>query len=171
VPALKVFQQSSSSEPTTTIITQSLAIIEFLDSYHNNGIPRLLPTDPFKRARVQEIVYSIACDIHPVQNLRVLQTYPEEARHARGKEVVETGLRAIERLVGREGRCCVGEEVTLADVLLAPQVHVALRFAVDVSQFPRILAIYEYLMTLPAFENTRPEIQPDAPQETQRNCQ
>lgn len=121
---------------------------------------------------MQEISLSIACDIHPVQNLRVLQSYAEENRANRAKEVITNGLRAIEKLiakkiVGEEERThwhyCVGEDVTLADIVLVPQVYNGYRFQVDMSEFPRIVSIYEHLSTLPAFIASHPDQQPDAP--------
>lgn len=153
-------------------IVQSLAIIEFLDNYHN-GSSKLLPSNPFKKARVQEIALTIACDIHPVQNLRILQSYPEENRSGRAKEVITNGLRAVEKLlakkiVGEEEerthwQYCVGDEVTLADIVLVPQVYNGYRFQVDMSEFPRIVSIYEHLNSLPAFVASHPDQQPDAP--------
>lgn len=154
-------------------ITQSLAIIEFLETLHN-GACKLYPADPFRRARMQEIVYSIVCDIHPVQNLRVLQSYPEEQRAARAKDVIETGLRAVERLLHKtavgqdageeqQGCYCVDNALSVADVVLVPQVYNAYRFQVDMTQFPRVVSIYEHLMTLTAFRASHPDEQPDAP--------
>lgn len=111
-------------------LTQSISIIEFLDTYESS--PRLIPLNPFTRAHVMEIVYCIGCDTHPVQNLRVLQSYPEADRPARAKQVISDGLRAVEayiRKAKKEGpyHYCIGDDVTLADLMLVPQVYNAVR--------------------------------------------
>lgn len=111
-------------------LTQSISIIEFLDTYESS--PRLIPLNPFLRAHVMEIVYCIGCDTHPVQNLRVLQSYPEADRPARAKQVISDGLRAVEayiRKAKKEGpyQYCIGDDVTLADLMLVPQVYNAVR--------------------------------------------
>lgn len=129
IPALRV---SHNGEVMDTF-TQSLAIIEFLDTYRPSE-PKIIPSDPFLRAHVMEITLAICCDIHPVQNLRVLQSYPEADRPARAKQVIADGLRAVEAFIrkGRKGSSdlalyCVGDSVTLADVVLIPQIYNAVR--------------------------------------------
>ncbi len=130
IPALRVHHNGE----VLDTLTQSLAIIEFLDTYRPSE-PKLIPTDPFLRAHVMEITLNICCDIHPVQNLRVLQSYPEPDRPARAKQVIADGLRAVEALIrkGRKGSnelalYCVGEHVTVADVVLIPQIYNAVRY-------------------------------------------
>ena len=129
-------------------IAQSLAIIEYLDELHPQ--PALLPSSPFERARVRGMALLIACDIHPLNNLRVLQ-YLETAlgqaasvRDTWYRHWIEEGFKALEDMLGRDasrGRYCHGESPSLADVCLVPQVFNARRFSVDLSPFPRIVAI------------------------------
>lgn len=117
-------------------LTQSLAIIEFLDNYRPSG-SKIIPSDPFARAHVMEIALCICCDIQPVQSVRVLQTYPnytDADRTARGRQVITDGFRAVEALIHRRRKqsselalYCFGNSVTLADVVLIPQVYNALR--------------------------------------------
>jgi len=147
-------------------IAQSLAIIEYLDELHPQ--PALLPSSPFERARVRGMALLIACDIHPLNNLRVLQ-YLETAlgqaasvRDTWYRHWIEEGFKALEDMLGRDasrGRYCHGESPSLADVCLVPQVFNARRFSVDLSPFPRIVAIDAACRELAAFSGAAPEKQ------------
>ncbi len=149
-----------------TVLTQSLAIIEWLDESHPT--PPLLPKDPIKRAKVRAFSLSIAADTHPVQNLRVLQnvakvTGDREAANAWAKDVNYEGLRAANLLIENEpGPFCFGNTPTLADICLVPQVANARRFGADISQLARILEADQASCAHPAFQKAAPENQPDA---------
>lgn len=156
VPAMKI--------GPSRVLTQSLAIIDYLETKYPNNTPSLLPNDPLLRAHVLELVYTIACDTHPLQNLRVLNTYAEDARGARAKNVINAGLQAFECLLTHSELYCVGDVVTLADVVMVPQFYNAVRWDVDVDQFPKTKAIYERLGQLDAFRAAHPDQQPDKPQ-------
>jgi maleylpyruvate isomerase len=145
-------------------LTQSLAIIEYLDSIHPE--PPLRPGAPLHRARILAFALAIACDIHPVQNLKVLQRL-----RARGlgeadvtgwaKSVIEEGLDACERLIADEpGPFCFGAAPTLADICLVPQLANARRFGVEL-RWPRLMAAERAAGALPAFAAAAPERQPD----------
>jgi maleylacetoacetate isomerase len=121
---------SDNNSKVITSISQSVAIIDFLDHYRPST--PLMPTDMFLRARVLEIVNTITCDTHPLQNPRVIGTYPEEKRIPRIKEVITAGLTTIEELLNKynpdfSGKYCVGDCLTLADVMLIPQVYNGIR--------------------------------------------
>jgi maleylacetoacetate isomerase len=122
----------------------------------------LSPVDPLERANMLELVYTIACDIHPLQNLRVLQSYPETDRPTRANQVITEGLATFEALL-RGGKYCVGDTVTLADVVLVPQVYNAIRWGVEMKNFPKINKIVDHLRTLPPFLAAHPDSQPDSP--------
>lgn len=148
-------------------ITQSIAIIEYLEETHPN--PPLLPKDPVGRARVRALALVIACDIHPLQNQRVTK-YLEKEFHAdeetRKKWLVRwvsEGFTALEKLLadGGTGKCCHGDTPTLADVLLVPQMFSARRFGVDVAPFKTLLRIDAYCQTIKAFQDAAPAKQPD----------
>ncbi len=152
-----------------TLVTQSLAICEYLEEKWPE--PRLLPGDAAARARIRAMALAVACDIHPLNNLRVLQylrgefsadeaTINQWARHWIGR-----GFEALDQLVARnsaDGRHCVGGGVTLADVFLLPQVFNARRVQLDLAPFPRVAAVAAHLESLPAFAAARPDAQPDA---------
>ena len=148
-------------------LTQSLAIIEYLDEKHPQ--PPLLPPGPEDRAWVRSIALAIACDIHPLNNLRVLKylakplDIEEPARDEWYRHWVREGFGALERQLadGPSGRFCFGESPSLADVCLVPQVANANRLAVDLAPYPRIRAINEACLALPAFDAARPENHPD----------
>ncbi|MBB3345234.1 maleylacetoacetate isomerase [Luteimonas sp. RC10] len=151
------------------ILTQSLAIIEYLDEVFPSS--PLLPTDPVARHRARALAQLVACDIHPLGNLRVLQFLEHEwdidaAGRTRWIERwVSDGLAAFERLLGEApeaGRFCVGDAPGLADCALVPQLYNARRFGVELAQYPRILAIEAACLAMPAFADARPEVQPDA---------
>ena len=147
------------------VLTQSLAICEYLDEVYPD--PPLLPSEPLERARVRAFAQAIACDIHPLQNLKVLQMLAahglgEEAVQAWARNVIETGLEACSRLIARhDGPFCFGNRVTLADICLIPQLGNARRFGARID-FPRIEAIELACNGLPAFAAARPDQQPDA---------
>lgn len=149
-----------------TVLTQSLAIIEWLDETYRE--PQLLPATALERARVRAFAQVIACDTHPVQNLKVLNRL-RELGHA-GDEVLAwaaavniDGLSVCERLASRTaGPFCFGAAPGLADLCLVPQLGNARRFKVDVAQFPRLLAAEAAALALPAFRDAVPERQADA---------
>lgn len=150
-------------------IAQSLAICEYLEEIQPE--PPLLPGRAQDRALVRSMALAVACDIHPLNNLRVLQYLRSE--FGQGEDAVNRWIRhwigqgfvALEGWIGRhsvDGRHCYGADVTLADVFLVPQVFNARRFAVDLAPFPRLAAVSAHLEGLPAFAAARPEVQPDA---------
>jgi maleylpyruvate isomerase len=149
-----------------TPITQSLAIIEWLDETH--PAPPLLPSDALKRACVRAFALSIACDTHPLQNLGVLNRlralgFDEDQVTGWAAWANASGLAACEKLIAREpGPFCFGGQPTLADICLVPQLGNARRFGVDVFSFPRLLAAEAAAMALPAFADAAPDRQPDA---------
>jgi maleylpyruvate isomerase len=147
-------------------LTQSLAIIEYLEEEH--PLPPLLPSEAGKRAWVRAFALSIACDIHPINNLRVLKYLQamgigEPARDEWYRHWIREGFTALEaQLAGHPGTYCCGDNVTLADVCLVPQVFNAKRLDVDLAPYPRIGAVHEACMSLPAFADAQPSRQPDA---------
>src|SRR5579871_42301 len=149
-----------------TVLTQSLAIIEWLDETH--PAPPLLPKDPLRRAQVRAFAQAIACDLHPLQNLKVLARLrelglPEEQVTAWAAWINRDGLEACEKLLAREaGPFCFGEAPTIADLCLVPQLANARRFGVDVAAFPRLLKAEASAKALTAFADAAPERQPDA---------
>jgi maleylpyruvate isomerase len=150
-------------------LTESLAIIEYLDEVVPE--PRLLPPTPLERARVRSLAHLIACDVHPVQNLRVLQRLrtqfgaDDAAANAWACHYIELGVAAFEVELARSsatGRFCHGDTPTLADICLIPQIFNARRFQVDLTPFPTVRRIVDHCATVSAFERARPEAQPDA---------
>jgi len=144
------------------IIVQSLACIEFLEETYPDK--PLLPKDPYKRALAREVALAVAADIHPLQNLRVLKkvTEKQEEREDWARHWIRVGFEGIERLLAQtSGNFCVGDELTLADICLIPQVGNARRFKVDLEPFPRIRAIDERCSKLPVFVAAHPNSQPD----------
>jgi maleylacetoacetate isomerase len=147
------------------LLTQSLAIIEYLDEVHPQ--PPLLPRDPADRAKVRALAQLIACDIHPVNNLAPLRYLKNELGQEQTRidawyhHWVLAGFDALEAMV-RPGPYAFGADVTLADICLVPQVANARRLQVPLERFPKIVAIDAACATLPAFEKARPENQPDA---------
>ena len=150
------------------VLTQSLAIIEYLDERHPE--PALLPPDPAARARARAIAQTIACDIHPIDNLRVLAylrgelAQPEASvtqwyAHwiAEGFTALEEGFRARP-----PGAFCIGDTPTIADICLVPQVINARNFAVDLEPYPLLVAVAERALALSAFAAAHPANQPDA---------
>jgi maleylpyruvate isomerase len=149
-----------------SILTQSLAIIEWLDETHPE--PPLLPKDPLRRAHVRAFALAVACDVHPVQNLKVLARLrelglPEDQVTGWAAWVNREGLSACERLIGGEpGPFCFGDAPTLADLCLVPQLANARRFGVDLDAFPRLLKAEAAAQATSAFADAAPERQPDA---------
>ena len=160
VPALQI-------EDVT--LTQSLAIIEYLDETHPE--PPLLPRDALGRARVRSIAMDVACEIHPLNNLRVLRylvhdlKVSDEDKTRWYKHWVETGLQTVERqLAGspHTGRFCHGDAPTLADCTLVPQIFNAQRFECRLDHVPAVMRVFEACMALPAFQQAQPSASPDA---------
>jgi maleylacetoacetate isomerase len=147
------------------VLTQSLAIIEYLDDIHPE--PPLLPADAFARAKVRSIAQIVACDIHPLNNLVVLQYLKRTLKHEQPEidawyhHWVIEGFRAIEAMIAPAPYAC-GSQVSLADVCLVPQVFNARRLKVPLDKFPKIVAVEAACLKLPAFDRARPEKQPDA---------
>ncbi|WP_316174641.1 MULTISPECIES: maleylacetoacetate isomerase [unclassified Bradyrhizobium] len=147
-------------------LIQSLAIIEWLDETHPE--PPLLPKDSLRRAQVRAFAQVLACDTHPVQNLKVLARLrelglPEDKVTAWAGWANREGLAACEALIKHEpGPFCFGATPTLADLCLVPQLGNARRFGVDVAAFPRLLQAEAVAKALPAFADAAPERQPDA---------
>ncbi len=148
------------------VLTQSVAIIEYLDEMHPD--PPLLPQAPLARARVRALTQAITCDVHPLNNLRVLQYLEHElqqdktARDAWYKHWVRLGFDAIERWLARDaatGRFCHGDAPTLADVCLVPQVANARRYAMDLTPYPCIVRIDAACRELAAFQAAAPDRQ------------
>ncbi|MCC5866783.1 MAG: maleylacetoacetate isomerase [Wenzhouxiangella sp.] len=150
-----------------TVITQSLAMLEYLEE--RCPAPALLPTDPVGRARVRAIAAAIACDIHPLNNLRVLKHLvdklgvDEGAKLAWYRHWTETGLQAVETMLASDaGDFCHGNEPGIADCCLLPQVYNARRFNCDLSALPRVQRICSNLEGIEAVRRAAPEQQPDA---------
>jgi maleylpyruvate isomerase len=155
-------------EPDGFILAQSIAIIEYLDE--NFPDPPLLPDDYRQKALCREIAYTIACDIHPVSNLRVLEKLTAdygagaEARAAWNRHWIATGFDTIEaRLATAAGRHTIGDRISLADICLVPQVYNARRAGLDLAPYPGIVAADAAARKLPAFAAAVPEAQADAP--------
>lgn len=151
-------------------IRQSLAILEYLDELWPD--PPLLPAAPRDRARVRALAQLVACDIHPLNNLRVLQylereyNAPQSERDAWVKHWIVEGFRAFEAMLVEDlsrGEFCEGDTPGIADCCLIPQVYNARRFGVDLDPYPTIRQIEAACLALPAFEAAKPEHQPDAP--------
>jgi len=148
------------------VITQSLAIIEWLEEIH--PAPPLLPKDPLRRALVRAFAQVLACDTHPVQNLKVLARLrelglPEEQVTGWAAWANREGLSACEALIADEpGPFCFADTPTIADLCLVPQLANARRFGVDVAAFPRLLKAELAARSLKAFADAAPERQPDA---------
>jgi maleylpyruvate isomerase len=149
------------------VVTQSLAIIEYLEETHPE--PPLLPADPVGRARVRTLSLDIACEIHPLDNLRVLRylvrdlKVSDDDKNRWYRHWVETGLETVERqLAAAPSRFCHGERPTMADCVLVPQIFNAQRFECRLDHVPNVMRVFGECMTLDAFENTRPEKCPDA---------
>lgn len=148
-------------------LTQSMAIMEYLDETHLE--PAILPRDPLGRARVRALAQSIACEIHPLNNLRVLKYLKsplglsDEVRDTWYRHWVRTGLETFETALAspQTGRFCHGDTPTMADCCLVPQIFNGQRFAVDFSGLNRTMAIFEHCMAHPAFQAAEPKACPD----------
>lgn len=167
------YRQLNANELVPTLIddtfalSQSLSILEYLDEKYPE--PALLPKQLQQRALIRAFSQNIACDIHPLNNLRVLQYLQNVFALSEGekstwyKHWIELGMRSLEaQLTESNGQFCFGEQATFADCCLIPQVYNAKRFNIDVSVFPKIESIYQHCMTLDAFQQAAPEAQIDA---------
>ena len=150
-----------------TILTQSSAIIEYLEEVY--PFPPLLPANAVDRAYVRSLAQIIACDIHPLNNLRVLNylkdTLKSEFQPAWRNHWMQQGFSAVEQLLQKSdarGRFCFGDIPGMADAFLIPQVYNALRFECEMKNFPLISSIYQNCLQETAFSNAAPENQPDA---------
>lgn len=153
------------------VIRQSLAIIEYLDDAYPDT-PPMLPSDQRERARVRGLALAVACDIHPLGNLRVLQYLKGEfaisdaQKAAWSAHWIKVGFDALEALLAASpevGRFCSGDDPTLADCCLIPQVYNARRFKVSLKPYPTLARIDAACNELDAFRRAAPEVQPDAP--------
>lgn len=152
-----------------TAITQSLAICEYLEDTHPE--PPLLPRAPLDRAAVRALALTIACEIHPLDNLRVLRYLKhelgasEDAKNAWYRHWVERGLESFEAMLRQQGRAgdfCHGDNPTLADVFLVPQIFNAQRNDCRLDHVPTVMRIHAHCMALSAFADAAPARQPDA---------
>jgi maleylpyruvate isomerase len=153
-----------------SVLTQSMAIIEYLEE--TRPTPALLPRDPVARARVRSLAEAVACDIHPIDNLRVLQFLTRQLGHNEQdietwfNHWIATGFDGIETILatdGKAGKYCHGDTPGMADVCLVPQVFNAKRYAsFDLGRYPTIMRIFENCMKLETFDRAVPEKQPDA---------
>lgn len=157
------------SAGNAAVLTQSLAIIEYLEQVYAQ--PRLLPADALDRAYVRSIALSIACEIHPLNNLRVLRylvrtlKVSEDDKNAWYRHWCEQGLAAVEATLAKDSRVgvfCYGDSPTMADCCLVPQIANANRLNCDLSAMPTIVRINEACLALEAFANAAPAGQPDA---------
>ena len=151
------------------VLTQSLAIIEYLEEKHPK--PALLPSDPADRARVRSMALVIACEVHPIQNLRVLTHVKKEFNQSDeqvnrwAQHWIDLGLSALVQMIagqGRHGKFCFGDTPTLADICLIPQLGNGRRYGCDLGKYPAILDIEKNCMALAAFADSAPVKQPDA---------
>jgi maleylacetoacetate isomerase/maleylpyruvate isomerase len=149
------------------LLSQSMAIIEYLDETHPE--PPLLPADPIGRARVRALALDIACEVHPLANLRVLRYLVremgvgDEAKNRWYKHWVETGLEAVERQLARQpSTFCHGSVPTLADCVLVPQIYNAQRMECRLDHVPQVMRVFAACMELDAFKSTHPSACPDS---------
>ena len=156
-------------EDEAHLLTQSLAIVEYLEETAPD--PPLMPRDVIERAYVRSIASAIACDIHPLNNLRVLRYLvrtlgvSDEQKNAWYRHWVEHGLAAVEARISaedRSGRFSLGDAVTMADVFVVPQIFNAQRMDCNLGQVPTLMRIFSNCMELPAFISAQPSSQPDA---------
>ncbi len=145
-----------------TVLTQSLAIIEWLEDTYPN--PPLLPSSPIARAHVRAMCNIIACDTHPLQNLRVQQWLSSQSVDVQNwnERWIGDGLTTLEALVARHGKgYCYGATPSMADCLLLPQLYSARRFGIDTSTFPSLISVEKHAMNEPAIRNTSPDNHPE----------
>lgn len=149
-----------------TVLTQSMAILEFLEESHPN--PPILPREPVLRARVRAASLAVATDIHPLNNTRVIARlkamgHSQDETVAWMVEWMRRGFAAISRMIEPESPFCFGDTPTMADICLVPQIYNAHRWGVELSAFPRLVQIEERCLARPAFAAAHPDRQPDAP--------
>jgi len=152
-----------------TVFAQSTAILEYLEETHSDT--PLLPADPVHRGQVRSLANNIACDIHPLNNLRI-QHYLRDELGADQAQVaqwyarwIHAGFSSIEKILAEgNGRFCFDDKPGMADCYLIPQVYNAMRFNVDLDQYPAILSVYNHCNTLEAFQLAHPDQQADRPQ-------
>jgi maleylacetoacetate isomerase len=158
------------------MLRQSLAIIDYLDENWENKRP-LMPNVARDRQRVRAISQMIACDIHPLNNLRVMQYLEkefgaeEQQREAWTRNWIRAGFRAVEEVLADStatGTFCEGDAPTMADCCLVPQVYNAQRFGISLDDFPIIASVNAACLKLPEFDAARPEKQPDCPPESRK---
>jgi len=149
------------------IINQSMAIIEYLIEVYGPG--KLLGNSPIERAHIRALAQDICCDIHPINNLRVVSHLADVANFDNDDKAqwmrhwMEVGFTALEKkLTNCAGTFCVGNELSLVDICLIPQLYNAHRFGLPLDKYPKILAIEKHCLQLPAFDIAIPENQPDA---------
>uniref|UniRef100_A0A8C7YGB9 Maleylacetoacetate isomerase n=1 Tax=Oryzias sinensis TaxID=183150 RepID=A0A8C7YGB9_9TELE len=158
---LNPMQQVPAVEIDGITLCQSLAVIQYIDETRPG--PRLLPVDPKARAKVRMISDLIASGIQPIQNLSVLQKVGEE-KVPWAQHFINRGFQALEPILKEtSGKYCVGDEISMADICLVPQVYNAERFKVDIGRYPTIRKINETLVELEAFKVSHPSHQPDTP--------
>eukprot|EP00698_Gefionella_okellyi_P016919 TRINITY_DN488_c0_g1_i2.p1 TRINITY_DN488_c0_g1~~TRINITY_DN488_c0_g1_i2.p1 ORF type:complete len:176 (+),score=36.80 TRINITY_DN488_c0_g1_i2:219-746(+) len=149
-------------------IAQSVAIMEYLNDVYPE--PALLPRDPFQRAQARQVVELIVSGIQPLQNLSVLNRLKEQHGEAAGlpwaQHWINKGFASLEKLLEQtSGKYCVGDELSLADCVLPPQVYNAVRFSVDLTPYPTVQRVHAGLVELPAFQKAHPDVMPDAPKQ------
>ncbi len=153
------------------VMRQSLAIVEYLEECYPQAAA-LLPTPARDRAHARALAHLVACDIHPLGNLRVLQYLdrecgmPQPERELWSRHWIEIGFDALEQMLGEHpltGRFCVGDSPGLADICLVPQVYNARRWGVEMERYPAINRIHAACRELSAFQQAAPDAQPDAP--------
>lgn len=156
-------------EDNGRILTQSLAILEYIEEKYPN--PPLLPQDPADKALVRSMAMVIACEVHPIQNLRVLKhvksTYDlsDERVNEWAQHWIDLGFSALEQMIAaqpKRGKFCFGDAPTFADICLVPQLGNARRYGCDLAQYPNVLSIEKTCLALSAFADAAPEKQPDA---------
>jgi maleylpyruvate isomerase len=150
------------------VLAQSSAIVEWLEERYPE--PPLLPQEPAERAVVRGMAMAVACDIHPLNNLRILKYlklplgHPQEAVDAWARHWISEGFEALEAQISRHGgRFAFGDSLTLADCHLVPQFYSAQRFELDCSAWPRLVAAVTHALAEPAVQRAHPDRQPDAP--------
>jgi maleylpyruvate isomerase len=172
LPAYKVLNPQAlvpTLEDNGQILIQSLAIMEYLEDKYP-AVP-LLPKDPTHRALVRSMALVVACEVHPIQNLRVLNyvkskyNQTDEQVNQWAQHWIDLGLTALEQMIVAQphaGKFCFGNTPTLADICLVPQLGNARRYGCDLSRYPNILSIEKNCMAVAAFADAAPEKQPDA---------
>lgn len=150
------------------VLTQSLAIIEYLDERY--PARPLLPAEPFEKAQVRALAYMLACDTHPLNNLKVLKylsgemAISDENKNRWIQHWIDEGLRPLEAALAKRpsSRFSFGETPNLLDVSIPPLIYSAERFDCDLSPFPTVMRIHDNAMALPEFQSAHPQVQPDA---------